>query len=238
MNTGAVTCALGLWGGWRAIAGVGKLCRRCSRVDRRCCHPHVGSISRRPLAADWVRTLTLPTDLLPLLWGFQGEPGIGLPGLKGLPGLPGIPGTPGEKGSIGGPGVPGEHGAIGPPGLQGIRGNLHTGLDCAEDGVCFSPSRCSVHVLKGWWGPQVLGGALVPVAACGREHAMAPFIHDYSPAGDPGPPGVQGPAGPPGAPGIGPPGVMGPPGGQGPPGSSGNCPSLEWSPPQAQWAGR
>lgn len=84
--------------------------------------------------------------------GFQGEPGIGLPGLKGQPGLPGIPGTPGEKGNIGGPGVPGEQGLIGPPGLQGIRGNA---LACVR--VPVSPERlsCAQSTSTGWVGDTV-----------------------------------------------------------------------------------
>lgn len=76
-----------------------------------------------------------PGPLTGFCWGFQGEPGVGLPGLKGLPGVPGIPGTPGEKGSIGGPGVPGEHGAIGPPGLQGIRGDRGVALGLGPHSV-------------------------------------------------------------------------------------------------------
>lgn len=87
--------------------------------------------------------------------GFQGEPGIGLPGLKGQPGLPGIPGTPGEKGNIGGPGVPGEQGLIGPPGLQGIRGDA---LACVRVPVPLgSPEHlsCAQSTSTGWVGDTV-----------------------------------------------------------------------------------
>lgn len=95
--------------------------------------------------------------------GFQGEPGIGLPGLKGQPGLPGIPGTPGEKGNIGGPGVPGEQGSIGPPGLQGIRGNA---LACV--GYLFPLGLQSVHI--DWVGGRHCGFVAVVVVGMDGWH--------------------------------------------------------------------
>lgn len=197
----------------------------------RACFPQT-LISRQLIQDSLERNANADGRLASGVLGFQGEPGIGLPGLKGQPGLPGIPGTPGEKGNIGGPGVPGEQGLIGPPGLQGIRGNA---LACVRVPVspCVprAPIVCSVHV--NWVGGRHCEGLwlcwLYRWVACGVEHILASNLFPSFPTGDPGPPGVQGPAGPPGVPGIGPPGAMGPPGGQGPPGSSGDVtvPSSE-----------